>query len=223
MPPRVFRVGKKPDAWARKPPTRGLLRPTNRYDDPLGVYQTIYVASSAYGAFMETMADLRPAPQLKLASVVLENEPTLRSTPPPGQITSWIEGRHLGEASLCGEFVDLASSASLAYLRHRMSRCFEKYEIADFDLSTLVSSKREITQEISRLIFELAFREKRRFAGICYPSRLGHNITCWAIFDEDGTACIVEKKSAPVDLTDHELLRAFTDSRISLGRAEAAS
>ena len=216
LPPRVFRVGKSSDAWNRKPPARGLNPTLNRYDDPLGIYHTVYASSTPYGAYMETLAPLRPAPSIDLAAVVLHNDTTLRSTPPPGQIANWIERRHMGTARISGSYVDIGASESIAFLRHRLADRFSALGVSEFDISALTTAHREVTMEISRFIFELEYREQRRFDGIRYPSRLGSNITCWAIFDDDGATCLMDKLSEPVSVDDPELMKALHDSRIYL-------
>jgi len=185
----------------------------NRYDDPLGIYHTVYAASTRYGALIETLAPLRPKPKIRLA----EAEPGMRATPAAGTITNWLERRHIGEARISGVFVDIAASESIAYLRHKLADRFAALGTIEFDLSALTSARRELTMEISRFIFELEFREQRRFDGICYPSRLGHNIMCWAIFEDDGHACLEDRASQPIDPADKEIEQALRDSRITLG------
>jgi hypothetical protein len=170
---------------------------------------------------METLAPLRPAPSVDLATITT-NEPGLRPTRPAGKIGEWIEKRHFGEAELCGNFVDLGAAASIAHLRHRLADLFAKFAITEFDLSVLTSLQRKVTMEISRFIHELENREQRRFDGIYYPSRLGHDIGCWAIFT-DSKACFKNQRSIPINVADPELQRALRDCRISIDRAEAAS
>jgi len=170
---------------------------------------------------METLAPLRPAPSVNLTAITT-NEPSLRSTQPAGAIQRWIEKRHFGEAELCGNFVDLGAAASLAHLRHRLADLFAKFKISEFDLSVLTSLQRKVTMEISRFIHELENREQRRFDGICYPSRLGRDINCWAIFT-DSKACFTNQRSSPINVADHDFRRALKDSRLSIVRAKAAS
>jgi hypothetical protein len=216
-------VGKTSDAWLRKPPSRGSDPTLNRYDDPLGIYHTVYAASTAYGAYMETLAPLRPAPTIDLAASVLVNEPGLRGTPPAGLVTNSVERRHIGKAQLNGLYVDIGASESIAYLRHRLADRFAALGVVEFDLSALTTARREVTMEISRFVFELEHREQRRFDGIRYPSRLGRNILCWAIFEDDQPACITKKQSQPVNATDPELVEALGHLRISIGPISVAS
>jgi hypothetical protein len=110
---------------------------------------------------METLAPLRPAPSVNLAVAITNNDPALRNTPRPGQITNWIERRHLGEAQLEGAYVDIEASESIGYLRHRLADRFAALGIVEFDLSALTTARREVTMEISRFIFELEYREQR--------------------------------------------------------------
>jgi hypothetical protein len=221
-PSRVFRVGKTPDAWLRKPPSRGSDPTLNRYDDPLGIYHTVYASSTAYGAYMETLAPLRPS-RTDFAAAVTVDEPSLRGTPPAGLVTNWVERRHIGKAHLNGLYADIGATESIAYLRHRLEDRFAALGVVEFDLIALTSARREVAMEISRFVFELEYREQRRFDGICYPSRLGRNITCWAIFEDDQPACITQKQSQPVNSADPEFLEALNELRISVGPISAAS
>jgi hypothetical protein len=172
---------------------------------------------------METLAPLRPAPSINLSETVTDNEPGLRATPPAGTLGTWIERRHIGSAHIKGLFVDIAASESIAYLRHRLADRFAALGIVEFDLSALTTARREVTREISRFIFELEYREQRRFDGICYPSRLGRNITCWAIFEDDEASCVTKKQSQPLNHADDDLIKALGDLRISLQPIESAS
>jgi hypothetical protein len=207
----------------RKPPSRGSDPTLNRYDDPLGIYNTVFAASTPYGAYIEALAPLRPVTSIDLATAVDRNEPGLRGTPLAGTITNWIERRHLGRAQLNGTYVDIGASDSIAYLRHRLTDRFAALGVIEFDLAALTAASREVTMEISRFVFELEYREQRRFDGICYPSQFGQNITCWAIFEDDHPACITKKQSHPVNATDPHLVEALGRLRISLGQISAAS
>lgn len=208
--------------------------PPSRYDDPMGEYQTIYASSSAYGAYLETLSALRTRSgekrSIDIREFVKSNDPTLRPTSKPGQIRDWLDQRHLGTASLRGTFVDLGASASIAVirqwlvkisdqattgslpsLRHRLDRFFATTGEPEMDLSALTSANRILTTEISRFIFERKSSERLPFDGIRYPSRLGSDVICWAIFDQrDGRpTCIEDRGSAPIDPLDPEFVLAM--------------
>jgi len=227
LPSQIYRIGKKPDAWKRPLPTRGENRPTNRYDDPLGIYHVVYAASDAYGACVEKFAALRHDLNPDLASID-NNDGGLRSSSFAGLVPiNWFQGFHLGSARLQGNFVDLRSPKTIAFLSRRMTEQFREWtrryrEWEEFDLSVLASPRREVTMEISRSIFELETREGSRYDGICYPSRLGTHVTCWAIFDdtgedEEGLPCVVDRKNQELDTNHSEVRRLLNDFGLTIG------
>ena len=64
----IFRVGRRPDAWAWPDWTYAHDDGTfgNRFDDPLSEYRVLYASSQRCGAFAETLARFRP--DLELAA-----------------------------------------------------------------------------------------------------------------------------------------------------------
>lgn len=160
---------------------------------------------------METLAPLRPSPANLTA--IVENDPGLRTTRAEGDIRGWLTTRHLGDAQLTGAFVDLGAAASIAYLRHPLANVLARFRVPELDLSVLTGLRREITMEISRFIHELESHGRRRFDGIRYPSKLGYDIVCWAVFS-DSSAALSDRRSAPLDLEDRELQRALRDCRL---------
>ena len=54
-----------------------------------------------------------------------------------------------------------------------------RFGLNKFDASTIQSGQREVTQIISRLVYESGAD------GILYPSKHGHEFKNWAIFESD--------------------------------------
>jgi hypothetical protein len=202
------------------------MTPPSRYDDPLGIYQTAYAATTRYGAYMEKLAPLRPG--IDLTNSVLENDPELPSSAPAGVLDSWLEKQCLGTGRLRGNFVDLGASASIAYLRQHLAPYLRKRRIREFDLSSLTSADRKLTMEISRFIFEMEPRIGQRLDGISYPSRLGNNITCWVVFSRPPASlgsgslepdheldCVRNPQTKPINPKDPELKRALHDLNLT--------
>lgn len=218
-PKRLFRVGKPRDAWERKPTIRGMTPPT-RYDDPWGIYRTTYASSSAYGAYMEALAALKPSetpggePEIDLKKLVTENEPELRGTARAGHIGNWRAKHHIGTGTPDGIFLDLGAPASIAFIREHMQHLFKDAKAAAaFDLANLVKAPQKFTGGLSFAIKQLETTTSSGIDGICYPSRLGHGIVDWAIFEDpdDGLSCITERTSDSIRRDDPEFLKAVAD------------
>jgi len=233
-PAKIYRVAKYEDAWTRRAPSRGDSPPACRYDDPLGIYRTIYAASTRYEAFLVALAELRPGPNADLSGIIDDNDPDPSSIPPsqrfgPGQavmvpraqrvdsvrIENWITKRYIGEGTPTGNFADLTSERSTTFLRGRLAKRFEIYGITEFDPDSLTYAAREVTMEISRCISEIELRGGDRIDGLSYRSRLGDGIRRWALFAKESEPLYAleekSKSSARIDIDDPDLLRALDD------------
>jgi hypothetical protein len=91
----------------------------------------------------------------------------------------------IGEALITGDFAEVGSSRSLTYLRARLAPLLAAYGLDDLDASTIrLRAPREVTQRISRLVYECSTEGgDRAYAGIYYRSRLGDEFENWAIFE----------------------------------------
>jgi hypothetical protein len=96
----LFRVGRKPEVWewtdwrfAGPDGTFGC-----RWDDPQGRYRVAYASATALGAYLESLASLRPDPHVIVACAEIEeNDPEAPSTMRPGVVpASWRAQRLLG-------------------------------------------------------------------------------------------------------------------------------
>lgn len=217
-PAKIYRVAKYEDAWTRREPSRGASPPASRYDDPLGIYRTIYAASTRYDAFLVALAELRPGPNVDLSRIIDSNDPGLPSIPwaqrfGSGQLAKWISKRYIGEGSPVGNFADLTTQRSTTFLRGRLADQFLRYGVTNFDPVSLTYAPREVTMEISRCISELELRGGDRIDGLSYRSRLGGGIRRWALFAKHSEPlyALEERSSARVDIDDPDLLRALHD------------
>jgi hypothetical protein len=109
--------------------------------------------------------------------------PTMRQGVVPSE---WLTRRRIGTATAASLwFVDIAHSESLAHLRERLAARLLHYGLDDLDAGDLRRrAPRALTQEISRYVFERASAPSGEpVAGIAYRSRLGDELTNWAIFE----------------------------------------
>lgn len=83
------------------------------------------------------------------------------------------------------EFAEIVNADTIAYLRTELSPMTDELRLNDFDLSSIFSTERDITQHAARSIYDMCHDDGTpRFAGIAYPSRLNPAWTCWALFDD---------------------------------------
>jgi hypothetical protein len=219
----IYRVGKLKDAWSRRSSWREPS--ASRYDDPLGLYQTIYATSLRYDAYLAVLADFRPGPNADIAAKITRNaefEEADAEALPQMAVTQWIAGRFLGQGSLTGTFVDLTDQQSVDFLfgRPGLKELFKQHDISERDADTLTHAPRKVTMEISRTVSELEYRIGKRFDGIFYRSRLGGGINRWAIFDKNGTlSAVTPKRSKQIDPSDPDLRRALEEYDIDTAPA----
>ena len=181
----MYRVGREPDPfvwpdWASAGPSNTFA---NRYDDPEGIYRVLYVSSQRIGAYVETLARYRPAPDVYAAISAIDGPEDIVA---PGVVPkAWRSPRMIGEAMLAGEFADVGHSRSLGYMRSRLAPDLAAYGLDDLDASTIrLQAPRRLTQRISRLVYECSTATgKRAYTGIYYRSRLGDEFENWAIFE----------------------------------------
>lgn len=209
----LYRVGRRPDAWAWPPWSAAGTDGTfgNRYDDPRSEYRVLYASSQRVGAFLETLARFRRDVALEAEYALIEADerdqafPTLEPGLVPGD---WRDKRCIGTASHAGRFVDAGHSDSLAHLRTVLAARLLHYGLDDLDASDLRGrAPRGLTQEISRYVFETGYDASgATLAGIRYLSRLGDDIVNWAIFEG---ADPDEQSNDAIEPDDADLLAAM--------------
>jgi hypothetical protein len=185
VPDVVYRLGRAPDPWewpdwthARDDGTFG-----NRYDDPNGQYRVLYASSERRTTFRECLARFRPDLAI-IATEIEEDDEDAPATQPPGHVKrSWVSRRMMGTATIAGTYCDIGHSKSVQHLRDALAARVIHYGIDDLDAGDLrTRAPRRFTQEISRFVFTLADEHGvATFRGIKYVSRLGDELTNWAI------------------------------------------
>jgi hypothetical protein len=122
----LFRIGRRPDAWAWPPwsyaSPDGMFG--NRFDDPQDEYRVLYASSRRLGPFLETLARFRRdiAIDAEYALIEPDERDDAFRTIEPGLIPAdWRARRCIGTAHTAGRFVDIGHSESLARLRSALA------------------------------------------------------------------------------------------------------
>jgi hypothetical protein len=184
----------------------------SRFDDPHGEYRVLYASSQREGAFAETLARFRVDVHVAGEQQAIEGDPEDAGYPEPlaGGVVpiEWIETRRLGTTRHAGGFVDLGHSDSLAHLRAALAEGVLHYGLDDLDAGDIRRrAPRRLTQEISRYLFEHGRDEQGvAVAGVRYLSRLGDELTDWAMFEPNEPS---EATSEPIDPDDEALRLVF--------------
>jgi hypothetical protein len=206
----VYRIARKPDPWA--PLDWALASPHdgtfgNRYDDPQGRYRILYASSQKLGCFMETLARFRVDPKLAAELAAIQGDDDFY---PLGEVPlEWFSVRTIGVARLTGTFAEVCSAEWISRLQVKMISHLASFGIEDFDASTIQSSsKREVTQMISRFVYESGVD------GIAYPSKYGHDLKNWAIFEPFK---IQTQDPEPLAMNDPDLMKCLTLLHLKLG------
>jgi hypothetical protein len=213
----VYRVGYAPNPWEWTPweyATDGRF--AGRWDDPDGVWRTLYCGTSALACYLEVCAFARPSPQLvaEIDDIIVDDGDEAYPTVPPGQLSrSWCEPRMLGRGTITGRFALPADPQTLATLRSIFRPLAIRHGLDDLDTAALRDGRpRALTQAISRWIYTLTL--DGIVAGIEFDSRHGDQLRMWALYERVGDPAvspniqIVEHSS--IDHTDSQLNQALT-------------
>ncbi len=100
-------------------------------------------------------------------------------------------------------------SVWIAILRRELAADGLRFGVTDLDAGVLQqTAPRGLTQRASRVVFN------RGFDGIHYPSRYGHDVRNWALFEPFK---IQPQEVAPVDLADPDLQQALAIHCLEVG------
>ncbi len=212
LPDLVYRLGRAPDPWewpdwtySREDGTFG-----NRYDDPEGQYRVLYASTQRQATFRECLARFRPD-LVVLAEVIQEDDKDAPPTRPAGHVKrSWLSRRLMGSATLIGIYCAIGHSDSVQHLRYALAPRILHYGLTDVDAGDLrTRAPRRLTQEVSRYVFtQTAADGTAAFYGIEYASRLGDELTNWAIFEPNEPATLLH-----ADITEEDAdLQAVLDA-----------
>jgi len=188
----------------------------NRFDDPEDQYRVLYASAERETTFRECLARFRPDPAIVVAEIA-ENDDDENSprTLPAGRIAlTWLQNRRIGTGRLIGEFCDIGHSASIAHLRHALAARLPDFGLDDLDAGDIrLRAPRGFTQETSRYIFEQTDHGQPAYAGIRYGSRLGDELTNWAIFEPNVPVDCVQEEIEP---DDPDLVQVLEDYGLAL-------
>ena len=156
---------------------------------------------------METLARFRVDPKLASELATIEGDDDFY---PLGEVPlEWFSLRMIGVAKLNGTFADVCSAEWISRLQVKMTPHLANFGLKDFDASTIQSSsQREVTQMVSRFVYESGAD------GIAYPSKYGHDLQNWAIF-EPFKVQIQDPEPLPTD--DPDLLKCLKLLHLKLG------
>jgi hypothetical protein len=217
---RVYRVGYKPEPWQWTPWEFAdeYGRFTGRWDDPAGVWRTIYVGLSALACYLEVLAAFRADPvvadELNEISVDEADEvqhPTVR----PGEVPrAWCEPRLICSAELSGCFARLGHHETLPTLRQQFLYLARQFGLDDLDGAAIRDGMhRGLTQAISAWVYRLARPDGTPITGIEFVSRHGDELTLWAIYER------LASVPSPPEITNPGAPRAISEHDPDLSEA----
>jgi hypothetical protein len=197
----VYRIARAPDPWTW--PEWGYANSDNtfdnRWDDAEGSYRVLYASSQRAGAFVETLARFRLDVDLVAELNEITADDPADAPIPAGTVPhDWPEGRLIGKAVLKGDFADVTHPKSLTYLRTVLAKTLRERGLTDLDAGTIRTTDRDLTQQMSRRIYECSVDGQRAYAGVYYRSRLGDKYENWGVFDTE-----VSGVKSPVSAVDH--------------------
>lgn len=197
----VHRVGFRPFPWDWTPWEYAVNgRCQGRWDDPAGVWRTLYLGSSALACYLEVLAPFRPDPELQtdMDEIVSNDDDDHFPTVAPGRLPyAWCDQRRVCSAKLTGRFALPGHRESLATLRKRFLTLAKRLGLKDVDGAAIRdTAPRDLTQAISAWIYRLIGTEDEQVDGIQYLSRHGDEFTLWAIYERE------EAASSPPQLSD---------------------
>lgn len=114
----AYRVGFPPTAWEWTPweyATDGRF--TGRWDDPAGVWRTLYVGATRLACYLEVLAYARKSDELSAALDDIDDDDEFPTIAPGHVPRSWVFSRVAGSGVVDGWFVVPGDAESMATLR----------------------------------------------------------------------------------------------------------
>lgn len=215
----AHRIGFPPSGWEWTPwefATDGRF--TGRWDDPAGVWRTLYVGSTRLACYLEVLAFARPSVEVlaDLDDIVVDDEdehefPTVN----PGQLSrSWCAPRIAAAGAMTGWFVAPGALETMATLRTGFRATAIRHGLADLDAAAIRDGRpRALTQAISAWINTLLDPAGHPVSGIQFDSRHGDGLTLWAVYERPGDAAVSSHVTpldyGPVETDDPDLVEAM--------------
>ncbi|QZA16379.1 RES domain-containing protein [Mycobacterium malmoense] len=209
----VYRVGYKPDPWHWTPwefaDEHGRF--TGRWDDPAGIWRTLYAGSSALACYLEVLAVFRadPVAARGMDDIAVEDADDLYPAIRPGEIPrAWREPRSICSAELSGWFVLVGHYETLPTLRRQFLPMAKEYGLQDLDAAAIRDGKhRRLTQAMSAWIYTLSTPNGDPTTGIQFDSRHGDQLTLWAIYERSASTASppeIANYSGTQDITEQD-------------------
>ena len=168
----------------------------------------LYASSQKLGCFVECLARFRIDPQLaaELAHIAGEDDYY-----PIGEVPEeWFSERQLGTATIDGEYADICNAEWISRLEKKLLPQFKEFGLTEFTAATLQQTHpRRLTQLISRAVYD------EGLSGIRYPSKYGHDLENWAIFEPFP---IRDLSIDPIYPTDVDALKALELLHLRVGK-----
>jgi hypothetical protein len=210
----LYRVARGPDVWMW---TDLKYAGHGRWDDPEGSYRVLYASTSAFGAYLEKLAQFRPDLELVAEFArVRENDRSAPKTAPAGRLPVGWRARHLlGKGLTDGvnePLVAVGRARSLAALRLALADVAERLGVADIDAGVirldLSVEFLQFTQTISRFIYERTRRGIPRYAGILYLSQHADDVVNCAVFERGEAFPVTHLERSAIEIDDEDFLKA---------------
>ncbi len=218
----VYRVGYKPDPWHWTPwefaDEHGRF--TGRWDDPAGIWRTLYVGSSALACYLEVLAVFRadPVAARDIDDIAIDDADDLYPTVHAGELPrTWCESRLICSAELSGWFVLVGHYETLPTLRRQFLAMAKECGLQDLDAAAIRDGKhRRLTQAISAWVYTLSILDGEPTTGIQFDSRHGDQLTLWAIYERSAST------ASPPEITNYREARDITEQDADLTEAMRA-
>ena len=220
----VHRVGFEPDPWAWTPwqyAEHGRF--SGRWDDPDGVWRSIYVGESRLACYLEVLAFARPDLQLQDELAGIDEDPEDEVSHPSlaaGLLPeSWRWPRRVGSARLTGWYALPGDKESLPTVRARFLALAIRVRLSDVDAGAIrLAEPREFTQAIAAWLYDQTAPDDTPLAGVQFTSRHGDGLALWAVLERPGddevSALLQEPQSEPVVQDDRQLQEAMRIHRL---------
>jgi hypothetical protein len=219
-PSELLRVGRWPNPFQWPPPPTPLSESgddcLSRWDDPDGVFSTLYCATDALGAFIETLPYYRSDEDFlaRLYAETNEDEPDQELDYADGEIKPGFFDRVLGRARVHegARFVDADDPRTHAELTKHLRDVLDDHDLKEFDRGVMMAQRRSVTRIVAGFLHDQLARE---VAGIRYESRRYAARECWAIWDDaEGLFHSVETDPLTPAIPELQTAAALLDLRL---------
>lgn len=174
----VWRVGYY-SAPCDFPPSNRPYAWTNRFDDPNKQYRTLYCADEKKTCLREVLADFRPNTKAILEFIQFF-KPTMEEKRVFGKVTmGWRREHVLAQANMkisSGKIVDVEDTSVLKKLEYQMADFLARESIKHIDIKELRSKRRNVTQQISRALFDSGYDVIKFYSHL-------DRLPCYALFE----------------------------------------